>query len=74
MLHSDVETLFHEFGHVMHQMLGHTRLARFAGACVRRQRTELGIHPCMLQEGMRTSAEGIERRQYWRGGTQAVRG
>ncbi len=30
--HSELETLFHEFGHILHMSLGHTELTRFSGA------------------------------------------
>ena len=32
--HSDVETLFHEFGHVLHSLVTHVPFARFAGSHV----------------------------------------
>lgn len=32
--HSDVETMFHEFGHAMHGVLTRTKFARFAGSSV----------------------------------------
>jgi thimet oligopeptidase len=32
--HSEVETLFHEFGHALHSILTHARFARFSGTSV----------------------------------------
>jgi thimet oligopeptidase len=38
--HSDVETLFHEFGHAMHSILTRAKYARFAGTSVPRDFVE----------------------------------
>ena len=40
MSHSDVETLFHEFGHAMHTILTRARYSRFAGTSVPRDFVE----------------------------------
>lgn len=38
---NDVHTFFHEFGHAMHDILGATQMAEFAGTCVKRDFVEV---------------------------------
>jgi len=38
--HSETVTFFHEFGHIMHGVLGHTKYSRFAGTSVERDFVE----------------------------------
>ncbi|MFW9997081.1 MAG: M3 family metallopeptidase, partial [Candidatus Odinarchaeota archaeon] len=38
--HSDVQTLFHEFGHIMHQVVTTARYSRFSGTAVKRDYVE----------------------------------
>ncbi len=40
LLHRDVETLFHEFGHALHSILTRAKIARFAGTSVPRDFVE----------------------------------
>jgi thimet oligopeptidase len=54
LLHTDVITLFHEFGHAIHTLLGATRLASVAGTHVKTDFVELPSQ--MLEEWMWDSA------------------
>lgn len=54
--HYDVETLFHEFGHMMHQMLGDAELVSHMGTSVAWDFVEL---PSQLNENWTWEPEGI---------------
>ncbi len=56
--HQEVVTLFHEFGHVLHNMLGHTHFARFAGTQVERDFVEA---PSQIMEHWCWTAHVLQR-------------
>lgn len=56
--HSEVQTLFHEFGHVLHNVFGRTELARFSGANTERDFVEA---PSQIMEHWIWRADVLKR-------------